>query len=244
MRWTYTIFPWIISICFMLCVIGSARVQADDLALLEVQESSSSNAHSVPMIRFRGLEVSSLTLFHDLEPKGTSQNFAEAQEESIDIDVMAGWEVFYKGLVAGYFGFGYGSQDYEDDLIEDKNSFHIAAGIDWNMTKKATLNLGLRQSMITGNEVSQGMTSTQALLQFNYKFLHNLFYDAFIDFSISDFDSSARRDSALSAGSGLRYQLNPKFAVSGEDDFTAEDSSALGPDYDSHEFTMHLHKKF
>lgn len=171
-------------------------------------------------------------------------NFSGAERDSTNFDVLAGWELAYKGLLEGYLGIGYGERDYDDNSIEDIDSFRVSSNINWNVTKKATLNLGLRRAITEDNQVLQGMILSQGHLQLDYEFLHNLFYNAFLDYSLADFQGSSREDDIFATGTGLRYVLSPRFSLSGEYDFKSRDSSALGLDFDRHQFMVRLHTRF
>lgn len=173
---------------------------------------------------------------------GTS--FSGPERDSTHFDALAGWELSYKGLIEGYLGVGYGERDYDSDLIQDIASFRVASNVSWNVTKRATFSLALRRAITEDNQITQGIILSQGRLSLDYEFLHNLFYNAFVDYAFADFQNSTREDDIFAAGTGLRYVISPRFSLSGEYDVKTRDSSALGLDYDRHQFMVRLHTRF
>lgn len=174
----------------------------------------------------------------------TGVDFSGPDRDSDSIDALAGWKMDYKGFLNGYAGIGYATRNYDSAAIEDIDTLKIAADINWNIAKKATLNLALSQAISEDSQITQGMVLSQGRLRLDYKFLHNLFYNAFVDYAFADFQSIRREDDILNLGTGLRYQINDRWSLSGDYDFIARDSSALSADYDKHQFMIRLHTKF
>jgi len=178
--------------------------------------------------------------------RGDFQNgsFSGPERDSVNLEALTGWQFSYKGLVQGSFGLGYGSRDYDDDSIDDVASTRVASNLSWNVTKKATLNLGLKRSITEDNQIVQGVLLSQAKVSLDYEFLHNLYYNTYLDYALAEFEGSSREDDILSAGAGLRYLINPRYSLSGDYKFKSRDSSAMGLDYDRHQFMMRFHSRF
>ena len=174
----------------------------------------------------------------------TGAGFSGPERDSESVEALAGWKMDYKGIINGYMGVGYAARDYDSAQISDIDALKIAADINWNIAKKATLNLALSRVIAEDSQITQGMVLSQGRLRLDYKFLHNLFYNAFVDYAFADFESSNREDDILNLGTGLRYQINPRWSISGDYDFIARDSSALSADYDKHQFMVRLHTRF
>lgn len=170
-------------------------------------------------------------------------SFTGPKRDSTNFGILAGWQLAFKGLVEGYFGMGYGMREYDDNRLQDIDTFRVASNISWNVTKKATLNLGLRRAITEDNQIVQGIVLSQGKLQFDYEFLHNLYYNAYVDYAFADFQQSPREDEIFSAGTGLRYVINPRFSLSGDYSFRGRDTTALGLDYDRHQFIVRLHSR-
>ncbi|HPF77831.1 MAG TPA: outer membrane beta-barrel protein [Alphaproteobacteria bacterium] len=170
--------------------------------------------------------------------------FNGPKRDSNNMGVLAGWKLAYKGIIEGTIALGYGERNYDDNALEDIKTSRVATNINWNVTKKATLNLGLERSIKEDNQLLQGLVLTQGRLGLDYEFLHNLFYNAYLNYSYLDFQAGNREDDVFSAGTGLRYMISPRFSVSGDYDFISRDSSALGLDYDRHQFMVRLHTRF
>lgn len=173
---------------------------------------------------------------------GTS--FSGVKRDSSNIDALAGWQFAYKGLVESSVGAGFSVRNYDDSSIEDIRSSRLAANIGWNLTKKATLSLGLKRAITEDSQILQGAVLTQGRTSFDYEFLHNLYYNAYLDYALADFGGGNREDKIMSIGTGVRYLINPRFSISGDYRFKARDSSAVGIDYDRHQFMMRLHTRF
>lgn len=177
--------------------------------------------------------------------RGDFQNnsFSGPERDSKSFSALAGWEMAYKGLVEGYLGAGYTSRNYKASSIDDVTSARIAGDISWNVTKKATLNLALRREIAEDNQVLAAAVLSQGRIRLDYEFLHNLFFDAFVDRALADFQESNREDKLLSLGTGLRYMLNPRYSVSGHYDFKARESNVPGLDFDRHQVMVRLNAK-
>lgn len=177
--------------------------------------------------------------------RGTFQagSFTGPKRDSKNFGALAGWQLAYKGLVEGFFAIGYGLREYEDNRLDDIDTFRVASNISWNVTKKATLNLGLRRAITEDNQIVQGIVLSQGKLRLDYEFLHNLYYNAYVDYAFADFQQSPREDDIFSAGTGLRYVINPRFSVSGDYSFKGRDTTAFGLDYDRHQFIVRLHTR-
>lgn len=169
--------------------------------------------------------------------------FTGPERDSKSIGALAGWELVYKGLVEGYLGLGYAERDYESDQIEDVKSARVAGNIAWNVSKKATLSLGLRRQISEDNEILSGIVLSQARLSLDYEFLHNLFFEAFADKALADFRESSREDDIFSLGTGIRYTLNPKYSFSGHYDYQTRDSNAPGLDFNNHKFMVRFNAR-
>ena len=174
----------------------------------------------------------------------TGADFSGPERDSENFDVLAGWKLAYKGVLSGYAGAGYATRNYDSAQIDDIDTLKIAADINWNVTKKATLNLALRRAITEDSQITQGAVLSQGRLQLDYEFLHNLFYNAFVDYAFADFQSSTREDDILNLGTGLRYNINPRWSVSGDYDYISRDSTVLSADYDKHQFMVRLHTRF
>lgn len=174
----------------------------------------------------------------------TGGSFSGPERDSKNYNGLLGWALSYKGLVQGFFGIGYGKRNYDDAAIDDIGSTRISSNINWNVTKKATLNLSLRRAVTEDNQIVQGIILTQGRMQLDYEVLHNLYYKAFIDYALADFQTSTRQDDVILAGTGLRYHINPRFSFSGDYSYQQRDTTAVGLNYDSHEFVVRLHTRF
>lgn len=172
-----------------------------------------------------------------------SGSFSGPERDSKNIGFLGGWEFAYKGLVEGYLGAGYGSRKYKSNQIDDVSSARIAGNISWNLGKKATLNLALRREIAEDNQVLAAAVLSQGRLKLDYEFLHNLFFDAFVDKALADFQESSREDEIFSIGTGLRYVINPRYSVSGHYDFKARESSIPGLDFDRHQLMVRLNAR-
>lgn len=170
-------------------------------------------------------------------------SFSGAERDSKSMSVLAGWEVAYKGLVEGYLGAGYTKRNYDSNTIDDVSSSKVAGNISWNMSKKATLNLALRREIAEDNQVLSAAVLSQGRIRLDYEFLHNLFFDAFVDRALADFQESSREDDIFSIGTGLRYMINPRYSVSGHYDFKARESNVPGLDYDRHQVMVRLNAR-
>lgn len=183
--------------------------------------------------------------FTDYENKTyTGSGFNGIERDSTNANFLAGWESAYKGLVEGYLGFGFGVRNYDDPALEDISSSKLSGNINWNITKRATLSLGLKRAITEDNQILQGAILSQGRAKMDYEFLHNLFYNAFIDYSLADFQGSTREDNILSIGTGFRYVLSPRFSVNGDYNFKTRESTASGFDYDRHQFMLSLKTRF
>lgn len=170
--------------------------------------------------------------------------FNGIERDSKNFDALAGWEMAYKGLVEGYLGVGFGTRDYKDNAIEDISSSKISANINWNITKRATLNLNLKRAISEDNQILQGIILSQGRVQMDYEVLHNLYYNAYMDYSLAEFEGSAREDGIFTMGTGFRYLISPRFSLSGDYDFKTRQSTAAGLDYDRHLFMLSLKTRF
>ncbi|MEM9469966.1 MAG: outer membrane beta-barrel protein [Pseudomonadota bacterium] len=170
-------------------------------------------------------------------------SFSGPERDSRNIGVLAGWQVAYKGLVEGFLGAGYGDRNYDDNAIDDVSSARIAGNISWNVTKKATLNLALKREIAEDNQVLSAAVLSQGRITLDYEFLNNLFFNAFIDRALADFQESDREDDIFSIGSGIRYVINPRYSLSGHYDFKARESNVPGLDYDRHQFMVRLNTR-
>ncbi len=173
---------------------------------------------------------------------GTGFNGPERDSENLN--VVVGWQFGYKGLLLADIGVGYTSRDYDSQSIEDIETTGFAADINWNMTKRSTFNLGLRRSITDNNDSTQGVILTEARLGYDREVLHNLFFDAFINYALLDVSDTDREDDVISGGFGMRYDLSPRFAISAGYDYTTRESTAPGLDYDRHQLTARLTTKF
>lgn len=170
-------------------------------------------------------------------------SFSGPERDSKSIGFLGGWEFAYKGLVEGYLGAGYGSRNYKSNSIDDVSSARIAGNISWNLGKKATLNLALRREIAEDNQVLAAAILSQGRITLDYEFLHNLFFDAFVDRAFADFQQSSREDDVFSIGTGLRYVLSPRYSVSGHYDFKARESNVPGLDFDRHQLMVRLNAR-
>lgn len=170
-------------------------------------------------------------------------SFSGPKRDSKGVGFLAGWEFVYKGLVEGYLGAGYSEKDYKDNAIDDVSSSRVAGNISWNVSKKATLKLALRRKIAEDNQILAAAILSQGRLEFDYEFLHNLFFDAFVDRALANFQDSDREDNLLSVGTGLRYIINPRYSVSGHYNFKARESNLPGLDYDRHQFMVRLNTR-
>ncbi|MCI5059968.1 MAG: outer membrane beta-barrel protein [Alphaproteobacteria bacterium] len=171
-------------------------------------------------------------------------SFSGVKRDSTHYDIKAGWKFSYKGLLRGFLSAGYGERKYDDNTLENIDALSLKANMDWNMTKKTTLNLSLSRSIAEDNQITQGMILTQGRLKVDYEVLHNLFYSAFLDHTLADFQGSSRQDELWGFGTGLDYGISPRFSLSGEYDYRTRDSSALGLDFDRHQFMVRLKTRF
>jgi hypothetical protein len=182
---------------------------------------------------------------HDYEQYDlSSRAFSENKGDSRSAGVMAGLQFAFKGFVQGFFAAGYENRSYRDSRNDDIGNLKLASNLGWNINKKATLNLGLHRFSTEDPGTLSGKVVTEARLNLDYNVLHNLFFNAFINFSYSDYSHYAAQKDYLSAGTGLRYRLDDKMSLSGDYNFVGKDSTLLGLDEDRHEFLLKLHSKF
>ena len=174
----------------------------------------------------------------------TNGSFSGVERDSSHYDVKAGWKFAYKGLARGFISAGYGQREYDDNGIEDVDAFNIASNIDWNITKKTTLNLTMSRSIAEDNQITQGMILSQGRLKVDFEVLHNLFYSTFLDYALADFQGISREDEIWGFGTGLHYGISPRFSLSGEYEYKTRDSSAFGLDFDRHQFMVRLKTRF
>ena len=171
-------------------------------------------------------------------------SFSGPQRSSKHVNFLTGWALAYKGLLEGYLGVGYGKRKYDDPQLKDIDSLKMSGNLDWNLTKKATLNLGLHRGISEDNDVVQGILLTQGHVQLDYEFLHNLFFKAFANKALADFRGISREDIIDTAGLGVRYVINPLLSLSGEYTFTKRSSDQAGLDYDQNRIMIRLKKHF
>ena len=170
-------------------------------------------------------------------------SFSGLSRDSTHVSVLAGWELAYKGLIEGYLGGGYTMRDYDDSTIKDIDSAKVAGSLAWNITKLATLNLGLRHQISEDSTVSQGIVLTQGRIGLDYEVLRNLAVQAYIDRALAEYEESVREDKLLSTGVGLRYVLSPRLSLSADYNFKARESSQPGLDYDRNLFMVRLNAR-
>jgi len=173
-----------------------------------------------------------------------SGSFSGPQRDNKGVNVMAGWELAYKGLVEGFVSAGYGTRDYSDSSIKDVDSVQLSSDISWNVTKRATLNLALNRTIAEDNQVLNAAVVSHGRLKLDYEVLHNAFFNAFAERAMLDFQDSSREDDIMGLGFGMRYVLNPRYSVSGDYRFRMRDSNAAGLDYDRHQFMVRLNSRF
>ena len=139
---------------------------------------------------------------------------------------------------------GYSERDYKDEDIQDIGTLNVAVNTSWNLTKKSTASFRLTREINDNNDSVQGVVLTQANLGYDKEILHNLFYNAFIDYALLDVSNSSRKDDLFSIGFGARYDITPRFSLSADYDYTNRSSTESNLDYDRHQLIARLMTKF
>ena len=170
--------------------------------------------------------------------------FNGPKRDSDNVSALAGWRFNYKGVVYADVGLGYSERDYKDEDIQDVSTLNAAVNASWNVTKKSTVTFGLTRTINDNNDSVQGVVLTQAKLGYDKEVLHNLFYNAFINYAFLDVSNSSREDDLFSIGFGARYDITPRFSLSADYDYTNRSSTESNLDYDRHQLTARLTTKF
>lgn len=177
---------------------------------------------------------------HDI----STRHFSEKKGDSRNVGMLAGLQFVYKGFVEGFLAVGYEQRNYRDETLDSIENIKISSGLTWNMNKKASLKLGLQRFSAEDTQTLQGSVITRSRLEFDYNVFHNLFYSAYIDYSFADYYHLSQERDYVTAGTGLRYQLQDDISLSGDYNFEGKDSTLLGLDEDRHEFLLKLNTRF
>ena len=182
---------------------------------------------------------------HDYEQYDlTSRGFSNSKGDSRNTGIMTGLQFVYKGFIEGFLGLGYEKRSYKSNNIESIGNIKLASELGLNITPKTKLKFGLNRFSTEDRETLESKVVTQGRIQLDYEFLRNMFATAFVSYSYNGYNNFSREQDYISAGTGLRYQLDSGISVSGDYNFEGGDSRVIGPDEDSHEFLLKLNTRF
>lgn len=174
----------------------------------------------------------------------TGSGFNGPKRDSKSINILGGWQFQYKGILYADLGVGIGQRDYNSNQISDIDTFNAAGNLNWNVTKRGTFNLGLARTITDNNDSLQGVVLTDIRSGYDHEILHNLFLTSFINYATLDVENSDRLDRVYGFGTGIEYQISPRFTLSTNYEFNKRSSNAPGLDYDQHKITARLNTKF
>ena len=177
---------------------------------------------------------------YDLSNRG----FSDKKGDSRNAGIMTGLQFVYKGFIEGFLGVGYEKRSYRNDKVEDIANLKMSSELGLNLSQKAKLKLGFERFSTEDRQTLQGKVVNRSRIQIDYNFLHNLFFNAFINYSYDNYRNFSRDRDYLSAGTGLRYEMDSGMTLSGDYNFEGKDSRAFSRDEDSHEFLLKLNTRF
>lgn len=177
---------------------------------------------------------------HDLSSRG----FSNSKGDSRNAGIMTGLQFVYKGFIEGFLGMGYEKRSYKDESVESVSNLKLASELGLNIAPKTKLKFGVNRFSTEDRQTLESKIVTQGRIQLDYEFLRNMFATAFVSYSYNGYNNFSREQDYISAGTGLRYQLDSGVSLSGDYNFEGGDSRALGPDDDSHEFLLKLNTRF
>lgn len=174
----------------------------------------------------------------------TGSGFNGPKRNSENLSILGGWQFQYKGILYADLGIGISQRDYDSNQLSDIDTLNMAGNLNWNVTKRGTFNLGVVRTITDNNDSLQGVVLTDIRTGYDQEILHNLFLSSFINYATLDVENSDRLDRIYGFGTGIEYQLSPRFTLSTNYEFNKRSSNAPGLDYDQHKITARLNSKF
>ena len=157
--------------------------------------------------------------------------------DSNGIDVVAGMEVDFGGLVFGDFFAGYKRQEFQDSALSTIDGVSAGASIDWSVTPLTTINFGAGQavedSTIAG---ASGLNATTGSVRVDHELLRSLILSASASVSVSDYEGIDRTDTTYTGELQAKYFLNRYLFASGGYIYRTRESTVSGVD----EYAQHI----
>jgi uncharacterized protein (PEP-CTERM system associated) len=174
-------------------------------------------------------------------------NYSDARDDngfnrdSDGYELRTGVVLGLTNLLTGEAFVGYMAQEMDDARFTDIDGVSFGAGVKWEITRLTTLGFNaartIQQTTTTG---SSGIIQTGSEVNARHELLRNLIVDAYLRYTINEYEGITREDDVYEGSLGALYKLNRFVGLGARYRYIERDSDVNTSDYTANVATLNL----